>query len=227
MLDDAEVGAPGVFSPFATLMARDDWPVIVGLPALAAVFVFAVPRLGWWAALLAVVVYAAGFLAFGRSKTASDTYTELVVALGRLPEIDGSVSAGLGERTSQLAGRMGQELNLSPADVALLEAAARCRHVGRVGRDAAPFVRQGFDDDAAARWSRDIVAASPRLAAVAGVLDPDATGELPAIVDAAAAYVEARSVSSSDEALRVVGDAWAQHPEIIAALSSAVAAMEA
>ncbi len=228
MLDDTEMAATEIFTPFATLMARDDWPVIVGLPALAAVFVFAVPRLGWWAALVAVVVYAAGFMAFTRSTTAHTTYAELVTALGRLPELDGSVAAGRAERTAQLVVQLGRELNLTGTDVALLEAAARCRHVGRVGRDEAPHVRRGFDDEAAARWSRDIVASSPRLEAVAELVGPDASGELRAILDVADAYEAATSCpeASAEEASRLDVAAWAHYPNITAALGAVTASAD-
>ena len=205
-------------APFATLLARDDWPVMVGLPAIAAAFVFAGPVLGWWAAVIAVVVYAAGFIAFGRSRRAHDTYDELITALGRIPEIEGPVPAGHGARTADLAVAIGYHLGLAPPDLALLDAAARCRRVGAVGRDRA---RPGFDDHAEARWSRDIVGAAPRLEGVAALVGPDGGGKMRVALDVAVAYDEATThlQMAPADAIVFVADGWAEYPEVTDALA--------
>lgn len=224
MFDDGGDPQRMVSAPFATLLARDDWPVLVGLPALAAVFMFAGPGLGWWAAAVAVVVYSAGFVAFGRSRAAHDTYDELITVLGRLPEIEGLVDDGHAERTAALAVTIGRSLGQSPSDLALLDAAARCRSVGAVGRDEPPHARPGFDDRAQARWSRDIVAAAPRLVAVAELVGPVEGGPLRPVLDIAAAYDDAtvRLSMTPGDALVWVGNAWSAQPEVVAALAAAI-----
>lgn len=184
-------------APFATMLARDDWPVLVGLPAVAAVFVFAVPTLGWWALAMAVIVYAAGFVAFGRARAAHDARNELATTLGCLPEIEGVVRPGHAARTAQLAEEMACALDLGPEDIAVVEAAARTRSVGWVGRDEPPNTRLGYDHRAAARWAGAIVARVGGFERVEAVVapatsgEPDRIGIMRAIVETAASYDDA------------------------------------
>jgi hypothetical protein len=210
-------------APFATLLARDDWPVMLGLPAIGAVFVFATPWLGWWAVVTAALVYTAGFVAFSRARDAHDTNLQLIRGLERLPELAGAVPTGAARATSHLAVQIGEELGVSGADLVMIDAISSCRDVGAVGYDELPHVRPGFDARAVARWSREVVSASARLDPVASSIGPDAGDDLVRIVDLAASCLDERRAGASRErAIRTAVERHDAGNDLEAAIRDAV-----
>lgn len=213
-------------APIADALAREDWPVLVALPVVASVFVFAAPRLGWWAFALAGLVYAAGFVAYERARHTERTYHQLAVALGRLPELSGVVPEGRSERMAELASAVASHLNLSPRDVAAAGSAARCAGLGRVGDDAWPHLRAGFDDRAAARWTAIIVGRAPGLEPLAPLLGPVAppdpsAARVRSIVDLVAAYDEAVHAGGLDHEAALEKIAETGRGDVVAAIGAA------
>lgn len=212
-------------APIAETLAREDWPVLVALPVVASVFVFAAPRLGWWAFALAGLVYAAGFVAFDRMRATERTRQQLVVAMGRIPELSGAAAVGRSERLAQLTEAVGAHLDVKPRLLAEATAAARCGDVGRFGYEAWPHLRLGFDDRAAARWSASIVKRIPEMGGIARLIGPIApaapdAARVRAIVDLVAAYDDAVHVGGLDTTAALEKVAETGRADIVAAIAA-------
>jgi len=215
-------------APWAGALAGDDWPVLVGLPAVASLFVFAVPRLGWWALYAALLVYAAGFLAFERTRTTAAAYRQLSDVLARIPELSGVVPAGHSERVAQLAVAMAHRLDVRPADVTAIEQAVRCRDIGQVGVEEGLHAETG-GAGGVARRSAAIVARGGRLAQIAPLIAPEtpaapAVARLRAIVDVAVAYETAVGIAGWDRERAVRSLAESGRAEVVGALAAVVGA---
>ncbi len=215
-------------APLAAALARDDWPVLVGLPAVASLFVFAVPSLGWWALGTSVLVYVAGFISFERARAADETYRQLGVVLGRIPELSEAVPLGHADRTAQLAASMAGLLGSRTAEAAAIEEAARVHAIGRVGLEE-PALPSGLRGRVVGRRTAAIMMRAGSLGRTASLLAPEppiraATQRSRAIVDVAAAYDEAvfGAGRRPDEAVRALADAG--RADVVDALAQAVAA---
>ena len=217
----------GSVAPIADTLARDDWPVLVALPAVASLFVFAAPRFGWWAFALAGLVYVAGFVAFDRTRAAEQVHEELVTTLGRIPEVGGlAVAPGRSDRVSGLARRVADELDLKPRSVVEVAAAARCGVVGRLGYDVWPHLRLGYDDRAAARWSAGIVDRAPAVGRIPSIVGPSVPTDSDAavmrsIVELVSAYDDAVHAGGLDPAAALEKVAETGRADVVAALATA------
>ncbi len=94
--------------------------------AVGALFAYALPELGWWAPVVALLPYSFAHLAFHRSHTARITYRQTIRSLARIPEVAGLSPDGHSDRTADLAVSVATELGLNPHDVQLVEFAAGC-----------------------------------------------------------------------------------------------------
>lgn len=211
----------------AGVLARDDWPVLVALPAVSSLFVFAAPALGWWAFAAALAVYAAGFVAFERHQATIRAQRELAMALGRIAELAALAPAGHTVRAPQLARRVAQRLDLEPTLTDQIELATAMRTVGRVGVEGREDLTASAAERLAARHGAAIVRRGGALARLAPLLGPqapvrDATARARAVVDLAAAYDEAVAWRGSDPAT-VIGElADTGRADVVHALRAAV-----
>ena len=231
-LSEPDDGTPT--GPIVAALSRDDGPLLVGLPALAATFVFAVPLIGWWAVAVAVLVYLVGYRAFEAHRRADVAHDELVSTLEILPEAAGQVAVGHGRRAGETAELIAATLALDERSRAAVVTAARCRGVGRLGcvdpdgpgRFGHPAPGSaGFDGLDAARWSATIVAAVGALTPAAGLIDPGAADvpqrrRLRAIVDLASGYDEATLGMGLDPAEAVELLRATSPPEAAAAIEA-------
>jgi hypothetical protein len=204
-------GEGNAMGPIAAALSRDDGPLLIGLPAIAGTFVFAIPLIGWWAVAVAVLVYLVGYRAFEAHRRTGAVHDELVATLEMFPEAAGQVAAGHGRRSGETAELIATALALDERSRAAVVTAARCRKVGRLGcADPAPsrnghrgdessvWDGPGFDQVDAARWSAAIVGTVGALAPAAALIDPEAAQDpqrrrLRAIVDLASGYDDATS----------------------------------
>ncbi len=176
---------------------RDIWPILMGLPSLIVLMLYAAPGIGWWAVAVPVLVYAAGFLAYRNLASTDRTRSETVAVLARLPEIEGLIERGTAVRRSELARAVATRLGLAPGEVALVTTAARCRDVGLGGATSDAGDRPGFDTAAVARWSGEVVGRIGGLEDVAGLVGdpaeprPPRLDALRTVVEVVAAYDEA------------------------------------
>lgn len=213
----------------AGLLARDDWPVLVALPAVASLFVFAVPTLGWWAYVAAFGVYGAGFIGFERHRATEAAHRELAVGLGRIAELAALAPAGHTVRAPQLAGEVARRLELRSAVTTSIEHAAAMRSIGRVAVEGRDDLTSSAAERLAARRSAAIVAHAGTLARLAPLLAPEAPvrdtpAQARAAVDLAAAYDEAVAWRGCDPTETIDHLADAGRADVVRALRVAVAA---
>jgi hypothetical protein len=92
-------------------------------------------QVGIWGPLLFSTPLLAAWYAFERLDSATRSYRQTIEALAMAPELGGMVAPGHAERVAKLAAAMGEQLNLSAADVRDLEMAALLHHLGQVTLD--------------------------------------------------------------------------------------------
>lgn len=222
-------------------LAVQDWPVAFSLFAVGALFAYALPELGWWAPVVALLPYSFAHLAFHRSHTARVTYRQTIRSLARIPEVAGLSPDGHSDRTADLAVSVATELGLNPHDVQLVEFAARLHDIGRITLNELNIIKVGFTDDDIARWGAEIISEAPYLTDVAALVrqqhdpyrrpgerkDPD----LPVpskIIKAASAYDHAINELgfSKLEALEVLhrGAAYDFDPDVVEGIRHVVTA---
>ena len=215
-------------APLASVLARNDWPVLEALPAVASLFVFAAPALGWWAFAAALAVYATGFVAFERHQATVRARHELATALGRIAELAALAPAGHAVRAPLLAVDVAQRLDLPPALTNQIERAAAMRSVGRVGVEGRDDLTASAAERLAARHSVAIARRAGELARLTPLLGPqapvrDATARARAVVDLAAAYDEAVAWRGADPATAISELVDAGRADVVHALRVAVA----
>lgn len=220
---------PARVAPLAGILSREDWPVLAALPAVASLFVFAVPALGWWAFAAAGLVYAAGFIGFERVRAARAARRQIVSTLGRITDRAVVVPAGHAQRTRRLAGDLGRGLGLGSAAVATIEDAAQIRSVGLLAVEGREEIDPQIRHRIAARRSLAIVAQageSARLAPFLAVEPPvgAAVAQWRAVVDLAAVYDEAVTVHGCDPDVAVAHLAESGRADVVDALRSVVRA---
>jgi hypothetical protein len=152
------------------LLGLEDWSAIVSLFIAGALFGLAWPTMRMWAVPMAVMPYAFSHLAFVRYNGTRVTYGQMIRALGQIPEVAGLAAPGHATRTADLAVAMARELGLHPDDVVELEYAALMHDVGRITLNEPAILRAGYTDEDIARWGAQIIAESPHLAHVAGLV---------------------------------------------------------
>lgn len=220
---------PQESATLAGMLARDDWPVLVALPAVASLFVFAVPMLEWWAFAAAIAVYVAGFVGFERYRAALTAQRELAAALGRIAELAALAPEGHAVRASRLAGDLARRLDLNPSLAGATEHAAAIRSVGRVGVEGRDDLTSSAAERLAARHSAAIVRHAGPLAALAPLLGPeppvrDAPAQARAVVDLVAAYDEAVAWRGHDPETAIGRLAETGRADVVHALRVAVVA---
>ncbi len=188
---------PAAYAVVERSADRDHWPILMGLPSLIVLMLYAAPGIGWWAVAVPLLVYGAGFLGYRNLVAADRTRKEAADVLSRLPEMEGLQPEGTAERRAELAGAVAARLGLAPRDTDMVTTAARCHDVGRVGDTAHAGDRPGFDAAAVARWSAEVVGRIGGLEPVAALLgvpgdgEPAHTAALRTVVDTVVGYDEA------------------------------------
>jgi hypothetical protein len=152
---------------YLLLLALADWMVVLSLYATGALFGFAWPTIGPWAALVAGLPYAFSHLSFLRFFDTRTTYGQTIQALSRIPEVAGLSPEGHGRRVADLSLAIAQKLGLGPRQITELEYAALMHDVGRVTLNEPSILKAGFTDEDIARWGSEIVAEAPYLEHVA------------------------------------------------------------
>ena len=213
-------------------LSAQDWPVVFSAFAVGALFAFALPKLGWWAPIVALLPYSFAHFGFHRSHTARVTYRQTIRSLARIPEVAGLSPDGHSDRTADLAVAVAKELGLTPDDVENVEYAARMHDIGRITLNEPNIIKVGFTDQDIANWGAEIISEAPYLQHVADLVrqqhnpyrrpgerkDPDLPTESK-IIRAASAYDHATHELgfSSLEALEVLhrGAAYDFDPEVV------------
>lgn len=147
-----------------------DWPVAFSLFVVGALFAFALPALGWWAPVVALLPYSFAHLAFYRSHSARITYSQTIRSLARIPEVAGLSPDGHSDRTADLAVTVAADLGLNPHDVKQVEYAARLHDIGRITLNELNILKVGFTEDDIARWGAEIIGEAPYLNEVADLV---------------------------------------------------------
>jgi hypothetical protein len=152
------------------LLGLGDWMVMLSMMATGALFGFSWEKLHIWAVLVAALPYGFAHVAFFRYLEARRTYGQTIRALSRIPEVAGLALEGHSDRTSSLAVETAQDLGLTPGEVTDVRYAALMHDIGRITLNEPSILRRGFTDEDIARWGAEIVAESPYLATVAGLV---------------------------------------------------------
>jgi len=152
------------------LLGLGDWMVVLSMMATGALFGFSWEKLHIWAVLVAALPYAFAHVAFFRYLEARRTYGQTIRALSRIPEVAGLALEGHSDRTSALAVEAAQDLGLTPSEVTEVRYAALMHDIGRITLNEPSILRRGFTDEDIARWGAEIVAESPYLEKVAGLV---------------------------------------------------------
>lgn len=160
----------GLSVRFLWLLGLGDWMVVLSMMATGALFGFSWEQMQVWAVLIAALPYAFAHVAFFRYLEARRTYGQTIRALSRIPEVAGLALEGHSDRTSALAVEAAQDLGLTPTDVVDVRYAALMHDIGRITLNEPNILRRGFTDEDIARWGAEIVAESPYLATVAGLV---------------------------------------------------------
>ncbi len=163
-------GERGLGRRYLWLLGLGDWMVVLSMMATGALFGFSWERLHIWAVLIAALPYAFAHVAFFRYLEARRTYGQTIRALSRIPEVAGLALEGHSDRTSALAVEAAQDLGLTPAEVIDVRYAALMHDIGRITLNEPSILRRGFTDEDIARWGAEIVAESPYLATVSGLV---------------------------------------------------------
>lgn len=162
--------ARGLTVRFLWLLGLGDWMVVMSMMATGALFGFSWEQMQVWAVLIAALPYAFAHVAFFRYLEARRTYGQTIRALSRIPEVAGLALDGHSDRTSALAVEAAQDLGLTPNEVVDVRYAALMHDIGRITLNEPSILRRGFTDEDIARWGAEIVAESPYLANVAGLV---------------------------------------------------------
>lgn len=164
------VAQRGVSRRYLWLLGLGDWMVVLSMLTTGALFGFAWQEMGLWAILVAGLPYAFAHVAFFRYLEARRTYGQTIRALSRIPEVAGLALDGHSDRTADLAVEAAQELGMTPREVIEVRYAALMHDIGRITLNEPSILRRGFTDEDIARWGAEIVAESPYLDKVAGLV---------------------------------------------------------
>lgn len=162
--------ARGLSWRYLWLLGLGDWMVVLSMMATGALFGFSWEKLHIWAVLVAALPYAFAHVAFFRYLEARRTYGQTIRALSRIPEVAGLALEGHSDRTSALAVEAAQDLGLTPSEVTEVRYAALMHDIGRITLNEPSILRRGFTDEDIARWGAEIVAESPYLERVSGLV---------------------------------------------------------
>jgi hypothetical protein len=163
-------GESGLSRRYLWLLGLGDWMVVLSMMATGALFGFSWEKMQIWAVLIAALPYTFAHVAFFRYLEARRTYGQTIRALSRIPEVAGLALEGHSDRTSALAVEAAQDLGLTPSEVTEVRYAALMHDIGRITLNEPSILRRGFTDEDIARWGAEIVAESPYLAKVAGLV---------------------------------------------------------
>lgn len=156
---------------FVWLRALADWPVVLALFATGALFGFSWPELRAWAVAVALMPYGFSHIAFVRESGTRGTYGQMIRALARIPEVAGLAPDGHAARSAEVAVAIGQDLGMTPHEVAELEYAALMHDIGRITLNEPAILKAGYTDEDIARWGAQIVAEAPYLGTVAKLIE--------------------------------------------------------
>ncbi len=224
--------------PLTLMVDLADLSVYASLTASGAMFGLAYWKVGWWALAVSMLPYAFAHGAFARFRDAKLTYSQMIKALGQIPEAAGHSRKGHAERCADLAVAVGAEFGMNSRDLERVEYAALMHDIGRISLNEPAVLQRGYTDSDIGAWGSEIIKEARYLEPVAeivrrnhepfrspGQLRDDALPLASRIVRAVSAFDDALAdTGSSLEAMEILhrGSAYEFDPAVTAALRTVI-----